>query len=96
MTFSRLVGALALVFAVQFSIPSVVAADEVLDWNTVAVRAMQVSPGTPANLQQRLLAIVHVSIFDALNGIDRRYVPIHVDSAGPPGASQKAAVVQAA
>ena len=96
MTFSRLVGALAFGFAVQFAMPSVVAADEVLDWNTVAVRAMQVPPATPANLQQRLLAIVHVSIFDALNGIDRRYVPIHVDSAGPPGASRRAAVVQAA
>src|SRR5687767_5110592 len=96
MTFSRLVGAVALVSAVQFSIPSMVAADEVLDWNAVAVRAMQVSPATPPNLQQRLLAIVHVSIFDALNGINRRHVPIHVASAGPPGASQRAAVVQAA
>ena len=41
-------------------------------------------------------AIVQSSVFDALNGIERRYTPIHVQPAAPPGASRQAAVVGAA
>jgi hypothetical protein len=41
-------------------------------------------------------AIVHTAVFDAVNGIDRRYTPIHVAPAGPAGASREAAAVQAA
>jgi hypothetical protein len=76
--------------------PSVAAADEVLDWNTIAIRATQTSPAIPAFLQPRALAIVHASVFDALNGIEREYEPIHVDDPAPHRASRKAAVVQAA
>jgi hypothetical protein len=97
MTFSRLIGAFALLVAFQFSLPSVAAADEVLDWNTIAVRSTLVAPAIPGFLQPRSLAIVHVSIFDALNGIERRYEPFHVaSSSGPRNASRRAAVVQAA
>ena len=35
-------------------------------------------------------------MFDALNGIERRYTPIHVQPDAPRGASRRAAVVQAA
>jgi hypothetical protein len=77
--------------------PSIAAADEVLDWNTIAVRSTLVAPAVPGFLQPRSLAIVHVSIFDALNGIERRYEPIRVSSsAAPRNASRRAAVVQAA
>src|SRR6185295_12149928 len=45
----------------------------------------------------RVAAMVQVAVFDALNGIDRRYTPVHV---APPdsclGASRRAAAVQAA
>jgi hypothetical protein len=52
---------------------------------------------TPGALQGRLAAIVHVAMFDALNGIERRYTQIHVTDIDPdPGASRRAAVVQAA
>ena len=71
MIFSRLIGALALVLAFQVPTP-VAAADEVLYWNTVAIRATQ-PPAFPAFLQPRAIAIVHASIFDALNGIERKY-----------------------
>ena len=97
MTFSRLIGALALVLAFQFSAPSVASADEVLDWNTIAIRTTQAAPtALPGQVQPRSLAIVHASIFDALNGIERRYEPIHVDDPAPRRASRRAAVVQAA
>jgi hypothetical protein len=44
----------------------------------------------------RIGAIVQSSVFDALNGIERRYTPIHVQPAAAPGASREAAVVEAA
>ena len=44
----------------------------------------------------RISAIVQAAVFDAVNGIDRRYSPIHVAPAGPAGASRRAAAVQAA
>ena len=57
----------------------------------------------PNSSSQRLGAIVHTAIFDAYNGIERRYTPIfvqNVDGDGerlvPPGASRRAAVIAAA
>lgn len=44
----------------------------------------------------RVAAVVQSAVFDAVNGIDRRYTPIHVPPAAPPGASRNAAAVQAA
>src|SRR5207342_865152 len=44
----------------------------------------------------RLGAIVHTAIFDAYNGIDRRYTPIFVRDRAPRGASRRAAVIAAA
>lgn len=35
-------------------------------------------------------------MFDALNGIERRYMPIHVTPNAPRGASRRAAVIEAA
>src|SRR5262245_27539778 len=70
-------------------------ADEVLDWNNVFNQAIVKSPYASA-LAFRQAAIVHASIFDALNGIERRYEPIHVTEVGPKKASRRAAVVQAA
>jgi hypothetical protein len=45
---------------------------------------------------QRLGAIFHTAIFDAYNGIERRYTPIRVDSSAPRGASRRAAVIASA
>jgi hypothetical protein len=44
----------------------------------------------------RVSAIVESSVFDAVNGIARKYAPIHVEPAAPKGASKRAAAVQAA
>src|SRR4029079_7688584 len=35
-------------------------------------------------------------MFNAVNGIERRYTPVHVAPAAPPGASKRAAAIQAA
>jgi hypothetical protein len=44
----------------------------------------------------RVAAIVQSAVFDAVNGIERRYAPIHVTPNAPRGASRRAAAIQAA
>ncbi len=76
--------------------------DQVLEWNQIFID-MLVATNTANSSSQRLGAIVHTAIFDAYNGIERRYTPIfvqNVDGDGerlvPPGASRRAAVIAAA
>jgi hypothetical protein len=70
-------------------------ADNVIDWNQTMFRAGLVA-GTSPVVMSRVAAIVQAAVFDAVNGIDRSYAPIHVPPAGPAGASRDAAAVQAA
>jgi len=70
-------------------------ADEITDWNQTMLRAALVA-GTSPPATSRVAAIVQAAVFDAVNGIARRYTPIHVEPAGPAGASREAAAVQAA
>ena len=56
----------------------VAAADEVTDWNRITLDALLVPPAVAAPLAQRPAAIVQAAVFDAVNGIERRYTPIHV------------------
>jgi hypothetical protein len=53
-------------------------------------------PATPAPVTTRSTAIVQAAVFDAVNGIDPRYMPIFVRETGPRKASKRAAAVQAA
>jgi len=91
----RRMAALVVVLGSGVLFPSLVRADEVLDWNAVLRRAI-VNSGLPGAMQFRVAAIVQASVFDAVNGIDRRFTPIHVDAQAPRGASRRAAAVQAA
>jgi PAP2 superfamily protein len=70
-------------------------ADVVTEWNEAAFRAALVANSSALNMT-RFIAIVEAAVFDAVNGIDRRYTPIHVDPAGPSTASRRAAAAQAA
>jgi hypothetical protein len=70
-------------------------ADEITDWNQTMLRAALIG-GTSPPATTRVAAVVQAAVFDAANGIARRYTPIHVEPAGPAGASQDAAAVQAA
>jgi hypothetical protein len=67
----------------------------VLEWNQVFIDTL-ITTRTPNSSSQRLGAIVHTAIFDAFNGIERRYTPVFVDCRAPHGASRRAAVVGAA
>src|SRR5215469_8037321 len=71
-------------------------ADEVTDWNRIMLNAFLVAPVPAAPLVPRSAALVQASVFDAVNGIEGRFTPIHVLPAPPPGASARAAAVQAA
>ena len=70
-------------------------ADEVADWNRAMLQAA-LAAGTSPLVVSRVGAIVQASVFDAVNGIERRYTPIHVEPAALPGTSRRAAAVQAA
>ena len=73
--------------------------DVVTEWNENFQDAVRNVGGTAAN-GARLGAIVHSAMFDAHNGIEKRYTPIHVDfdfaGGAAPGSSRRAAVIQAA
>ena len=69
--------------------------NQVLEWNQVFIDTL-IATNTPNSSSQRLGAIVHTAIFDAENGIERRYTPILVEPNAPRGASRRAAVIAAA
>lgn len=81
--------------ALGLFIPSVSAANEVTDWNQILVSALTATNTSPQN-SGRIAAITHAAVFDAVNGIDRRYTPYFVTDEAPRGASRRAAAVQAA
>ena len=69
--------------------------DAVTEWSAHLDAAM-FATAEPIPSQGRSAAIVHLAVFDAVNGIERRYTPYHVTEAAPPGARAEAAAVQAA
>jgi hypothetical protein len=72
-----------------------VQADVVTDWNAAALQAIRGYRTTPP-AASRGLAILHISIYDAVNGISRRHEPYLVPSTVPAGISKEAAASAAA
>src|ERR1051325_4823934 len=70
-------------------------ADEVNDWNQNTFTAVFTAKITPL-FTTRVTALVQSAVFDAVNGVYKRYSPVHVPPAAPDGASARAAVIQAA
>src|SRR5688572_9426665 len=90
--------ALAVVACIAWAPPSSGSQDsanQVLEWNQLFIDTL-VATNTANSSSQRLGAIVHTAIFDAYNGIDRRYAPLFVTKDAPAGASRRAAVIAAA
>ena len=65
------------------------------DWNTAALNAIRRGK-TPPPVASRALAILHASIYDAVNGISRTHEPYRVQSTVPSSASKEAAATAAA
>jgi hypothetical protein len=70
-------------------------ADVVMEWNSAALDAIR-DGHAPPPIASRSLAIVHVSIYDAVNGIARTHEPYLVQSAVAASASREAAASAAA
>lgn len=87
--------ALALVASAMLVAPTTAKADVVTSWNRTMVDALETAK-TPPPSSARVAAIVQASVFDAVNGVARRYTPVHVAPAAPRGASRAAAAAGAA
>jgi len=70
-------------------------ADVVTDWNNAALDAIRAGNTAPP-IASRSLAILHISIYDAVNGIARTHETYLVPSAVPASASRPAAASAAA
>src|ERR1044072_2848004 len=62
-------------------------ADVITDWNEQAVAL--VTPRMPPPAAQRMVAITHIAMFDAVNAIERRYRPYLVQPQAPATASKE-------
>ena len=72
-------------------------ADMVTDWNaTLSAAINATAPPDSPPVQERKAAIVQVAVYDAVNGIARKYEPYFVTARAPGGARQEAAVAKAA
>ncbi len=74
---------------------SAATSDPVLEWIGVMNNSV-LAGGTNPLASTRAVALVSASVFDAVNGIEPRFQPLHVKPAAPPNASQRAAAIQAA
>jgi len=83
--------------ALLFASQNVQAQDVVAEWNAEAVRlALLASSGLAPVQQTRTMAIVQVSVHDAVNGITCRYKTYLSPGVAPSGASADAAAIAAA
>ena len=70
-------------------------ADVVTSWNSAALAAIRAT-STPPPVASRALAMLHISIYDAVNGISRHHEPYLVESTVQASASEVAAASAAA
>jgi membrane-associated phospholipid phosphatase len=81
--------------ATVLSFGSVASADPVTDWNVAALNAIRAARTAPP-VASRALAILHLSIYDAVMGISRTHEQYAVESRVPASASREAAASAAA
>src|SRR4051794_33509360 len=75
--------------------PVAAAPDPVLEWMKITNDTV-IASGTTALFTGRPIALVSAAVFDAVNGVERRYQPIRVRADAPRHASERAAAIQAA
>jgi len=75
--------------AATIVVPGAARGDDITDWNRAMLRSGLIA-GTSPLAMTRVSAMVQVAVFDSVNGIERRYTPIHVTPRGPRGASERA------
>src|ERR1035437_8845574 len=85
----------AFLAASPLSVTAAPLVDPVLQWNAI-MNDTVIAGGSSPLVTSRVVALVSVSVFDAVNGIKPRYKPLHVRPDAPRYASQRAAAIQAA
>ena len=87
-------------FWAAVGVPAAASANVITDWDdkaTVVVTPMSGLGGGPVPyMAQRIMAMVHAAMFDAVNSIERRYQPYMVQLPAEPGTSKEAAAAAAA
>jgi len=89
----RLATAVALLALCSLGVPRAAQADVVTDWNDKACAITGKAGGGATG--HRLMAIVQVAVFEAVNSIEGRYAPYLAKVQAPAGASVDAAVAAA-
>jgi hypothetical protein len=84
-----------LVLALLCVTMSAARADIVMDWNARA-ETITADKHLPPPVQGRTLALMHVSMFEAINAIERRYRPYRLDLVADRNTSREAAAASAA
>jgi hypothetical protein len=81
-------------------VPVSASANVITDWDEKAVAVVMPAGSVGVSLQvypaQRIMGMVHVAMFDAVNSIERRYQPYLVQLPTEPGTSKEAAAAAAA
>jgi hypothetical protein len=98
-TMSRSVPAAMIGACIAVAAPVSARANVITDWDEKgisAVRAMANLGGTNPYLAQRMMAMLHLAMFDAVNSIERRYRPYLVQLPADPTTSKEAAGAAAA
>jgi hypothetical protein len=90
-----LVFGFVMMFVARPTLVSATTPDPVLEWIGI-MNDTAIAGGTNPLVTSRVVALVSSSVFDAVNGIEGRYQPIHVTTEAPRHASVRAAAVQAA
>jgi PAP2 superfamily len=96
--FFRIATGCALLLSSMAAMPRLAVAappDPVLQWINIMNNTV-LADGTSPFFTSRIAAMVSASVFDAVNGIDPRFHPLHVPPNAPDNASQRAAAIQAA
>jgi membrane-associated phospholipid phosphatase len=89
---SRAFAVIALLFSLGISVH---ASDQVLDWIQIMNDTVLAGGTSPLN-STRVVALVSSAVFDAVNGIERRYQPLLVAPDASKPASRRAAAIEAA
>jgi hypothetical protein len=92
---SKIFGTIASVaLSLAFQLP--LHADAVTDWNEITLSTLASVNEARPSPSSRVLAIVHVAVFDAVNSIEHRFSPYAVNAQPVAGASPEAAAIAAA
>src|SRR5262249_9405474 len=84
------------ILAILLSAPAIARADAVADWNAIAIQTISAeTPARPVPVAFLDMAIVQVAVYDAVQAIDKRFKPYHVEIPGASG-SPEAATAKAA